>query len=271
MLNIGEPAPLFSGQDVISGQTFSLADHHGDVVVIAFSGLTWCGPCQFEAPILQSLWEEVQGEEFQANLFNPRVQFVMIVVSDGYTTITSDTLQQYGISSIPVLTDPSIKDLYEVAFYPTLFILDTDLNICEKKIGAGGAEDVLREEIRQLIIGCGDQKFWVPAHAMAVAQILFGVTQDGGGLVISGGKPIPIDPWGPFRRLAAEKRDILIRLTISELAGQLSDSKARWELETISLRAIDTAVKQLLTKAARKPISFGKDRMPLPTTPQEKR
>lgn len=271
MLNIGDSAPLFSGQDIISGQTFSLEDHQGEVVVIAFSGLTWCGPCQFEAPILQSLWEEVQGEEFKANIFNPRVQFLMIVVSPGNTTISSDILHQYGISSIPVLTDPSIPDLYEVVYYPTMFILDTDLNICKKKIGTSQPEDVLREEIRELIIGCGDQKFWVPAHAMAVAQILFGVTQDGGGLVISGGKPIPIDPWGPFRRLAVEKRDILIRLAISELAGQLSDSKARWELETISLRAVETAVKQLLTKAARKPISFGKDRMPLPKTPQQKR
>ncbi|MFN7923126.1 MAG: M64 family metallopeptidase [Bryobacteraceae bacterium] len=34
----------------------------------------------------------------------------------------------------------------------------------------------------------------------AVATILFGVIQDGGGVIIVGGVPIPIDPWGPLRQ-----------------------------------------------------------------------
>jgi hypothetical protein len=60
----------------------------------------------------------------------------------------------------------------------------------------------------------------IDAHKWAaVIRILFGVTNDGGGLGITpGGKPVPIDPWGPLMRLAPAKRDVLLGMAISELA-----------------------------------------------------
>jgi len=78
----------------------------------------------------------------------------------------------------------------------------------------------------------------------AVVQILFGVVNDGGGLVITpGGRPIPIDPWGPLR-LAAPKRDILIGLAITEL-GSIASTEARRELEKSGLNLMSKALEQL--------------------------
>ena len=38
MLGIGDTAPDFSGQDIVSGGTFTLSDHFGKVIVLAFIG-----------------------------------------------------------------------------------------------------------------------------------------------------------------------------------------------------------------------------------------
>ena len=78
---------------------------------------------------------------------------------------------------------------------------------------------------------------------------MFGVTQDAGGVVISGGKPIPVPPWDSLRHMAIEKRDILFALAISELAGKLGDAEANRDLQTRALLAIETAAKGLLAKA----------------------
>lgn len=40
MVNIGDPAPDFTAQDVMSGQTFKLSNHFGKVIFIAFVGYT---------------------------------------------------------------------------------------------------------------------------------------------------------------------------------------------------------------------------------------
>ena len=37
MVNIGEPAPNFSGNGVLTGQDWSLSDHQGKVILIAFN------------------------------------------------------------------------------------------------------------------------------------------------------------------------------------------------------------------------------------------
>ena len=64
MLTPGSAAPDFSGTDLIGGGTFTLSDHLGDVIFLAFGAHT-CGYCQIEALRLQNLWTKFQGHGVQ--------------------------------------------------------------------------------------------------------------------------------------------------------------------------------------------------------------
>lgn len=77
----------------------------------------------------------------------------------------------------------------------------------------------------------------------AVVYILFGVIQDGGGIVFKPGVgPIPIDPWGPLEHLAPEKRDVLAGLALTELADLFADSATRKDVSRAGVTAIKRAV-----------------------------
>lgn len=63
----------------------------------------------------------------------------------------------------------------------------------------------------------------------AVVQVLFGVTNDGGGVVIGPGVgPVPVGPWSPrVARLSPATRDILVGLAITELSTLVEDAFQR--------------------------------------------
>lgn len=85
-----------------------------------------------------------------------------------------------------------------------------------------------------------------PDRWAAVIRILFGVTQDGGGLGIGpGGEPIPIDPWGPLKQLAGARQDILSALAVGELARLVVHAEARSGIERAAAAALRTAVEEL--------------------------
>jgi len=54
------PAPDFSLQ-LFDGGQWSLADFHDRVIVVNFWA-SWCEPCQEEAPVLEKMWREYQGQ-----------------------------------------------------------------------------------------------------------------------------------------------------------------------------------------------------------------
>jgi hypothetical protein len=97
---------------------------------------------------------------------------------------------------------------------------------------------------------------------MAVATILFGVIQDGGGVIIIGGKPIPIDPWGPLRHsiwgamanphdASPAVRDTVVGLALSHLASLVSSDDHRKRLETTLQRLIKDAAANLPVQTIR--------------------
>lgn len=91
---------------------------------------------------------------------------------------------------------------------------------------------------------------------VAVATILFGVIQDGGGVIIVGGKPIPIDPWGPLRKslwaaLADPKRanpavrDVLVATAVAELSQLFSAAELRSKMSHAAESAAGEAADKL--------------------------
>jgi len=96
LLDPGErrPAPDISGA-TLEGGTWSLADARGEVVVLNVWA-SWCAPCRAEAPVLQSLWEEFQGQG---------VEFVGLDTRDAVAPATA-FVERYGIT-YPNIIDTS--------------------------------------------------------------------------------------------------------------------------------------------------------------------
>jgi len=264
VVNVGDQAIQFSGKDVLTETDWSMSDHQGKIMLICFNGLPWCPPCRFEVPILQKLWNEVQ-------VTCSNVEFVIVNTDNGDFNGLEAFLNDNNIS-ITVIEDPSILSSYEITGVPTLVFLDKDHKVCAIKVGASPPESVLKSEIRNTLENCGLQCSTQPdyyGHFRAVAQILFGVTNDGGGFIIKGGKLIPVPPWDPLHTMDIDKRDALTALAISQLANLLTDIGAQRDLEIRSLKAADIAVKSLMKKAELKPASLEKNWMPLPRISHE--
>lgn len=248
-LGIGDPAPQFTAVDVISGQTYKLSDYAGQVVMLIFSGPSWCPPCKFEAPVLEDLWQTFKG-----SISPPRVQFLMLSVNDTPEAY-KQAVEDFGLT-FPALLNPrqTITDQYKVVGVPTLYVVDTEQKICAVKVGASPPADELYQELYALLIGCGAKEPIKAADLSrwrAVVSILFGVTQDGGGLAVTpGGRPVPIDPWGPLMRMAPEKRDLYTNLAIAELTSSLRDDVAAGEIRAAALRSASAAMRSIAAKGA---------------------
>ena len=252
-LPIGSLAPSLTGTDVQTNQPFTLQDHAGKVVLVAFSGPSWCPPCQFEAPVLQEIWTENMnaGPSPLMSLNCPEFQMVMVSVGETESAFVS-ALQQFGITFPGVrVSGSTTSSVWDVNAVPTVYIIDTDQKICSVHVGAGGAEIEHKNLLLNDLFACGlckgprDMRHWV-----AIATILFGVTNDGGGIVISGGKPIPVPPWDPMRNGGPAGRDALVALAINELAGEFEDPALRRELGAAGAKALAAAAKRLANAPA---------------------
>jgi Common central domain of tyrosinase len=89
----------------------------------------------------------------------------------------------------------------------------------------------------------------------AVVAILFGVTGNGGGAVITpNGKIIKIPPWDPLLLTDSKTTiDALMGLAINQLSYHLSDSESRQSLQKTAIRLLKNASQQI-TKQSPKQI-----------------
>ena len=269
MVNIGDPAPNFSGNDIFTDQDWSLTNHQGKVVLIAFNGIPWCAPCRFEVPVIQELWDDLQG----TSCFN--YEFVLVNSSFGQLDEAKDFLSDNNIS-IPFIEDSSIDNLYEVTGVPTVFILDKDHKICAKMVGASPPAQELKDKILNALKECGlncrpeigpvydGPNPYVIFHE--AAKIIVGIAEGGGGIIFPKG---PVPPRDPLRVMNKNKRDLLTAFSINQLANQISDIGLQRDLELRSLKAMETSLKQLVKKAELKPAVHEKDWMPLPKDSHE--
>lgn len=119
-------APDFTLTD-IQGNTHTLSDHLGEVVIVNFWA-TWCRPCREEMPSMQRAWEEIndQNGEILAVNWNDREESV------------NKFLESIPVKvEFPILLGGNDKMISEwsVKGLPTTFIVDPEGRLAYRVAG----------------------------------------------------------------------------------------------------------------------------------------
>ena len=111
-----EPAPLFSGTALDSGEHIRLADYRGKVVLVDFWA-SWCPPCLESLPAYDRLRRELGSSGFEVIAINVDEE-----TDDGVQFLLRNPV------SFPVLADPdgAIGIPYGVRSLPRSFLLNRD-------------------------------------------------------------------------------------------------------------------------------------------------
>jgi DsbE subfamily thiol:disulfide oxidoreductase len=130
----GQPAPNFT-LSLLDGSTLSLADLQEQVVVVNFWA-SWCPPCEREAPELQAVWNEYQGQG---------VAFVGIVYQDQEAAVRQ-FIARFGLT-YPVGMDVGdrIATAYGITGVPETFIVGPEGRVAYVHIGPVTAETLAGE------------------------------------------------------------------------------------------------------------------------------
>jgi thiol-disulfide isomerase/thioredoxin len=123
-----EPAPDLTGR-TLDGDTFALADHRGDVVVMNVWA-SWCAPCRAEAPDLQAVADELADEG---------VQFVGLNTRDSAAPAQA-FVDRFGMGYPNVVdTDGSLQLLFHEtlppAAIPSTLVIDREGRVAARAIG----------------------------------------------------------------------------------------------------------------------------------------
>jgi thiol-disulfide isomerase/thioredoxin len=140
----GEPI-AFEGE-TIEGETLDSADLAGDVTVVNF-WYAGCAPCRAEAPMLQQVFEEFDGNG---------ASFVGVNVRDQAATAASFE-QNYGIT-YPSIVDANDGDVQYAfagdvppAAVPTTLVLDAEGRVAARILGQLKDASILETIVRDLI------------------------------------------------------------------------------------------------------------------------
>lgn len=136
---LGEPAPDFQFQDS-EGQTTSLSDFRGEVVLVNFWA-TWCGPCVYEMPFIQQVYDEWRGKGL-----------VVLTINIGESANKATSFMEEYSLSFPVLLDTSseVAQRYNVQYIPTTFFIDEDGIIQHIEVGAFPSKEAIESILSQL-------------------------------------------------------------------------------------------------------------------------
>ncbi|MCH1448299.1 MAG: TlpA family protein disulfide reductase [Candidatus Nanopelagicales bacterium] len=128
-----EPAQRAPAPDVrattLDGDTFDLADHRGETVVINVWA-SWCAPCRAEAGELQEVWEEEQGNG---------VQFVGLNTRDS-TVAAQGFVESMGLT-FPSIFDPDgqvqlqFSDSLPPQAIPSTLVIDGNGRVAARILG----------------------------------------------------------------------------------------------------------------------------------------
>ena len=124
---VGDAAPNFEAVSFEDNRTVSLADYAGEVVLVNIWA-TWCGPCRFETPYLQAIYEQKQERG---------LRIVGISVdSEGSLDAVKHFLEENGVT-YDILLDPDMvsTDVFAAIGLPATFLIDQEGVIRFKRLG----------------------------------------------------------------------------------------------------------------------------------------
>lgn len=136
---LGIKAPLFTLK-TLDNETWNLESKKGMVVIVNFWA-SWCGPCNTEAPELQSAY---------ARLDKNKVSFIAIAVDD--TEKDARVFARAHNLTFPIAIDANgtVSDTYQVFGVPKTVIIGRDGRIKYTHMGVITPADISRELLKLL-------------------------------------------------------------------------------------------------------------------------
>ncbi|UCE15172.1 MAG: redoxin domain-containing protein [Candidatus Heimdallarchaeota archaeon] len=126
-LSIGTTAPDFTLTDIMTGETFSLTDFEGKVVILDLFA-TWCGPCEQAIPKLRDIHRCYSDDELTI--------ISVDVDEDEGENVVRDYIIDHDMEWLVSLdTNSVIDDNYGSGYIPTMYIIDHNQIIAYSEIG----------------------------------------------------------------------------------------------------------------------------------------
>jgi thiol-disulfide isomerase/thioredoxin len=124
--DVGDPMPAYSAK-YLDGKPLTLAGEKGSVIFLNVWA-TWCGPCRFETPELQSLQTQYAAKGLKV---------IGISVDEGETDAVKTFVAEQKIT-YPIAVDPEgrIANLVQTTVLPTSLLIDRTGKIVWRQIGA---------------------------------------------------------------------------------------------------------------------------------------
>jgi len=135
-------APDFQLQ-TLDGQAVSLGDFRGNPVLLNFWA-TWCGPCRFEMPFIQEIFEKKEWSD---------TGLVILAIDIGESpSEVKEFMENYDLSFAVLLdTNQDVALEYNIRAIPTTFFIDKDGIIQDIKVGAFSGKTEIEKRLIKII------------------------------------------------------------------------------------------------------------------------
>ncbi|MFN8470780.1 MAG: redoxin domain-containing protein [Anaerolineae bacterium] len=141
-LHVGEVPPDFTLKD-LDGKTWTVSELKGKPVVLNFWA-TWCAPCKFEMPALQSIYQKYKDKGL--------VVLAVDIKTDNGEAAVRKYQQEIGMT-FPIVMDTTgeTENNYRVRAYPTSFFIGKDGKLREVKRGAFMSADQIEASVGKIV------------------------------------------------------------------------------------------------------------------------
>ncbi len=149
-VSVGSKAPDFRAVRLTSGDSVSLGQFSGDVVLLNIWA-TWCAPCEQEMPSIQRLYQEMSPEG---------LKIVSVSIDDDQPDAVRRWLADRKLT-FEVLQDRSheIERIYQTTGVPESFVIDRHGVIVKKVIGPVEWDHPAQKALFRRLLGeSGDPK-----------------------------------------------------------------------------------------------------------------